>query len=117
MEKLAAQLNPKRFGVKALYVFGSVKNAKAGPASDIDILIHFTGSEAQKHDLLLWLEGWSLSLSQNNFHLTGFKTDGLLDIHIITDKDIKNRTSYAIKIGAASDPAMPLPIGTALVNE
>ena len=112
VEKLAAQLDPDRFGVKGLYLFGSVKNAQSGPASDIDILIHFDGTEEQKKDLKSWLEGWSLSLSQINFLRTGYKTNGLLDVHIVTDEDIKNRDSYAIKIGAISDAARPLPIGT-----
>lgn len=117
VEKLASQLDPKRFGVEGFYLFGSVKNAHAGPASDIDLLIHFKGNDDQKRDLLSWLEGWSLSLSQINFYRTGYKTDGLLDVHIITDVDIKNRTSYAIKIGASSDPARLLPIGTALIKK
>jgi hypothetical protein len=64
--------------------------------------------------LRVWLEGWSLSLSQINQLRTGYKTSGLLDIVIITDEDIKNRSSYAVKIGAISDPAMPLSVGTAL---
>ena len=48
VEKLAAQLDPDRFGVKGFYLFGSVKNAHAGPSSDIDVLIHFTGTELAK---------------------------------------------------------------------
>ncbi|NJO90313.1 MAG: hypothetical protein HC831_16235 [Chloroflexia bacterium] len=114
VEAIAAQLDPERFGVKGFYVFGSTKNATAGPASDIDILIHFTGNENQKQEINIWLEGWSLCLSQINYLKTGYKTSGLLDVHIITDEDIKNRTSYAVKIGAVSDAARPLAIGTEL---
>jgi pyruvate,water dikinase len=117
VESIAAQLDPDRFGVKGYYVFGSTKNATAGPASDIDILIHFTGNEKQKHELNVWLEGWSLSLSQINYLKTGYKTGGLLDVHIITDEDIKNRTSYAVKIGAVSDAARPLAIGTEIKTQ
>ena len=36
---------------------------------------------------------------------------GLLDVHIVTDDDIAKKTSYAVKIGAATDPARLLPIG------
>jgi predicted nucleotidyltransferase len=114
VEKLASQLDPQRFGVKGFYLFGSVKNAQAGPSSDIDVLIHFVGNDKQRKELSAWLEGWSLSLSQINFLRTGNKTEGLLDIHIVTDEDIKKRDSYAIKIGAVSDAARPLPMGTAL---
>ena len=78
-ERMAAQLDGARFGVKALYVFGCTKNATAGPGSDIDLLIHFHGSEEQKQELVLWLEGWSLCLAEINFSRSGYKSNGLLD--------------------------------------
>ena len=62
-EQLAANLDPARFGVKGIYLFGSTKNATAGPQSDIDLIVHFTGSQAQREALVLWLEGWSLTPS------------------------------------------------------
>ena len=108
---IAAQLDPTRFGVKAIYVIGSTKNATAGPMSDIDLLVHFQGTEDQRKDLLTWLEGWSLSLSQFNYLRTGYKTEGILDVHIVTDKDLEKRTGFASKIGAISDAAMPLRMG------
>jgi pyruvate, water dikinase len=114
VEGLAANLDTERFGVKGLYVFGSTKNATAGPGSDIDILIHFTGNETQHQDLLTWLDGWSQSLSQMNYMRTGCQSDGLLDVHIITDEDISRQTSYAAKIGAVTDAARPLAVGTAV---
>jgi predicted nucleotidyltransferase len=112
IEKLASKLDPKRFGVVGFYVFGSTKNATAQAESDIDVLIHFRGTDTQKEELKLWLEGWSLSLAQINFVRTGHKTNGLLDVHIITDEDIKTRNSFAIKIGAVTDAARPLRMGT-----
>lgn len=111
VEEIADHMDPARFGVKAMYLFGSTKNATAGPQSDIDLLIHFAGTRAQKHDLLTWLEGWSLCLSHMNYLRTGHKTEGLLNIHLVTDQDIRNRTSYAVKIGAITDPARPIPLG------
>ncbi len=112
VEKIAAKIDPERFGVVGFYVFGSTKNGTAREESDIDILIHFRGSEEQKKDLLTWLEGWSLSLSQINYERTGLRTSGLLDVHIVTDKDIKDRSSFAVKIGAVTDAARPLRMGT-----
>lgn len=111
VEDIAARLDPKRFGVKGFYIFGSTKNATAGPSSDIDILIHFEGSNNQRKDLISWLEGWSLSLDQINYIRTGYKSEGLLDVHIITDDDIEKKTSYAVKIGAKTDAARPLQMG------
>ena len=109
-EKMASLLDPERFGVAGFYVFGSSKNATAGPASDIDILIHFRGTAEQLQQLQIWLEGWSLSLAEMNYQRTGYQSQGLLDIHIVTDDDIKSKTSYASKIGAVTDPAKPLPM-------
>jgi len=109
-ESIAASLDPERFGVANFYVFGSTKNANAGPASDIDILVHFRGSPLQLEMLREWLEGWSLCLSQTNYMQTGYRSDGLLDVHIVTDDDISNKTSWAAKIGAITDPARSLPM-------
>ena len=107
-QRIAAELDPGKFGVKAFYLIGSTKNATAGPASDIDILLHFQGSEEQSKDLTLWLEGWSRCLSEINFLRTGYRTDGLLDVHLVTDSDIAARSSFASKIDAITDPARKL---------
>jgi predicted nucleotidyltransferase len=114
VENIAAHLDPQRFGVEGMYVFGSTKEGTAGPRSDIDLLIHFQGSEAQKRDLMTWLEGWSLSLTHVNYQYTGYETKEILDLHFISDEDIEKRTSYAAKIGAVTDAARPLALGTAL---
>ena len=111
-ERIAAQLDPERFGVAGFYVFGSTKNATAGPASDIDVLIHFRGTPEQRTMLERWLEGWSLCLAEINYLRTGYKTAGLLDVHIVTDEDIARRTSYAVKIDGVTDAARPLPLGS-----
>ena len=105
-----APADPARFGIKGIYVFGSTKNATAGPASDIDLLVHVESCERTQQQLELWLEGWSRCLSELNFLRTGYKTDGLLDVHLVTDEDIENHSSYASKIGAVTDPARALPL-------
>ena len=102
---ISQKMDFNRFAVKAVYIFGSVKNGEAGPASDIDLLIHFHGDSSQLDNLKFWLDGWSLCLAEFNFLKTGFKTDGLLDYHIINDEDIKKGDSFAIKINAVSDAA------------
>jgi len=109
-QKIASEMDPRKFGVQAFYLIGSTKNATAGPASDIDIVLHFQGSEQQQSDLLLWLEGWSRCLSEINFLRTGYRTEGLLDVHLVTDKDIEERSSFAVKIDAVTDPARKLPM-------
>lgn len=107
-EQIASNLDPERFGVKALYVIGSTKNATAGPASDIDLLVHFVGTEDQRRELDMWLDGWSMSLAEMNYLRTGYRCERLLDVHYLTDEDIAQRTSHAVKIGAITDAARPL---------
>jgi hypothetical protein len=109
-ERIAAAIDPKRFGVAGAYVFGSVKNATAGPGSDIDLLLHVRGTPDQQADLQRWLEGWSLCLAELNYLKTGYRTEGLLDVHYVTDKDIEQRSSYAAKIDAVTDAARPMPL-------
>jgi hypothetical protein len=110
-ERIAADMDAERFGVVAVYVFGSTKNATAGPASDIDLLIHFRGSQEQRADLVSWLEGWGRALSEMNYLRTGYRTGNLLDAQLVTDDDIARKSSYAVKIGAVTDPARKLPMG------
>lgn len=109
-EHIASELDPDHFGVAGFYVFGSTKNATAGLKSDIDILIHFRGTEKQRADLMTWLEGWSLCLDEVNYLRTGYRIGGLLDVHVVTDEDIQNKTSYALKIGAVTDAAKEIPM-------
>jgi len=107
-EKLAASIDPEMLGVKGVYLFGSTKNATAGPCSDIDLIVHISGSGGPEKTLMAYLNGWDLCLSEMNYIRTGLKTRGVLDVHIVTDEDIRNRNSYASKIGAVTDPARPL---------
>lgn len=116
-ERIAESLQPQQHGVKAVYLFGSTKNATAGPGSDIDILIHFQGNDNDKQALSNWLKGWSDCLSEINYLRTGVTTDGLLDVHFVTDADIASQTSYAAKIGAITDAALLLTMGKPAINE
>lgn len=112
VERVAAELDPNRFGVAGFYVVGSTKNLTARADSDIDIVIHFRGSDKQLEQLKLWLEGWGLCLAEMNYMRTGHRLCGLLDIHIVTDEDIAENRGYAAKIGAITDPARELKMKT-----
>jgi hypothetical protein len=107
-EHIAAQVDPARFGVKGMYVFGSAKNATAGPGSDINLIVHVNAHEETRRRLEAWLEGWSLCLSEMNYLRTGYRTDGLLDVNIVTDADVAGHSNFASKIGAITDPAREL---------
>ena len=49
----------------------------------------------QRRRLLTWLDGWSRCLSEVNFLRTGYRTDGLLDVHLVTDADIAHTLEVA----------------------
>jgi hypothetical protein len=113
-QRIAALIDPLRYGVKAAYVFGSTKNATAGPASDIDLLLHVERDDPKREALGVWLDGWSQSLAEINYLRTGYRTDGLLDVHYVTDEDIAGGgNAFAAKIGAVTDAARPLALGEA----
>lgn len=105
-EKIAGLADFELFGIQAVYLIGSAKTGNAGPASDIDLLIHFRGNKEQEQILISWLEGWGLGLSELNFHKTGYLVPGsLIDCHIITDEDILNKTSFGVMIGSTENSA------------
>lgn len=110
-EAVAASLEEKAFGLRALYVFGSAKNATAGPESDLDLIVHFVGTPEQRERLLDWLDGWSICLAELNRLRTGHRSEGILDVHWVSDEDIRRGTCFAAKIGAITDPARRLPLG------
>jgi hypothetical protein len=110
-EKLAAQLDPVKHGIKAMYLAGSTQNTTAQAGSDIDLLINFTGSTAQQQDLQNWLEGWSLCLDEINFMRTGYKAGGLLDIHFVNENDITNLKSLSEKLRIPLDGLKQLTLG------
>ncbi len=107
-ERIAAEIDGTRFGVKSLYILGSVKNGTAGPGSDIDLIVHVEDDPERIREFKAWIEGWSLALSQMNFLRTGYRSGGMLDVHYLTDADVAQRNSYAVKIDAVTDPAEKL---------
>jgi predicted nucleotidyltransferase len=107
-ERIAEEADVDRFGIEAMYVFGSTRNGTASASSDIDFLIHFAGNYDQRRALLDWLDGWSAALGEMNYLRTGRRTPRLLDVHIVTDDDVARKRGYAVKIGAATDAARPL---------
>lgn len=107
-ERLAASLDGARMGVKTLYVIGSAKNGTSGPASDLDLILHFVGKPDQREALESWLGAWSVALAEMNYLRTGYASDGLLDVHLLTDEELAAGGGFASKIGSVTDPALEL---------
>ena len=105
-QNIANKTDFKYYGIKAIYIIGSTKEATAGPASDIDLLVHFNGTEFQNSLFKSWIDGWNHSLSEFNRQKTGYSLeDGLIDLHLITDDDIEKNTSFAVMIGNPNNSA------------
>jgi hypothetical protein len=110
-ERMAAQLDAQKFGVKSIYLAGSTQNTTAQAGSDIDILVNFTGNPEQQRDLKNWLDGWSLSLDELNFLRTGYKAGGILDIHYVSDQDLTDMKELSEKLQLPIDGITQLPLG------
>lgn len=108
-EIMTKKLDFHKFAVKAVYLIGSTKNATAGPASDIDLMVHSVGTSEQKKALKAWFDGWGLCLAEMNFTKTGCKTkESLIDLHIFDDKDIEKPDSFTAMITSKHDKALLL---------
>jgi pyruvate, water dikinase len=107
-ERIAEEADSARFGVRAMYVFGSSKNGTAGPGSDLDLLVHVSGTDEQRRALKYWLEGWGACLGEMNYLRTGRRLARLLHVHMVTDEEVAQQRGYAVKIGAVTDAARPL---------
>jgi pyruvate,water dikinase len=109
-ERIAEEIDAERFGVRAIYLLGSAKNATAGPSSDIDLLLVADSDPQRRRELELWLDGWSRALAETNFLRTGERLEALLDCHFVTGEDVRAGRGPAAKIGAVTDAARALPL-------
>lgn len=93
-EKLASELDPDYFGVKAIYLFGTTFNQTATFNSDIDLLIDFVGTEEQKKMLNVWLDAWDSALKDVIYELTGTKIHKLLDIYYLASNNVDSENYF-----------------------
>ncbi len=109
-ECIAAEMDTEKFGVRAVYLFGSTEAGNAGRGSDIDLLVHTDNTSAQQQLLREWLAGWDKALCLQNHYLTGHKPPYMLDVHYVTERDINDNECFASKIRSLDEPAAPLRI-------
>jgi len=99
-EHIASKTDFVYYGIHAMYIIGSTKETTAGPASDIDFLVHIKDNQYKTELFKSWISGWSHALAEMNKQKTGYAIhEGIIDLHLITDEDIKNKTSFAVMIG------------------
>jgi hypothetical protein len=113
-ERIAACIDPARFGVRNVYLFGSTELGNASVGSDIDLIIVTEGNEQQHRELELWLEGWSLCLAEISFQLYGLPSNGLLDVKFLNPEQARSEIP---SFTAAGKTLQALPIGAAPLSK
>ncbi len=107
-ERMIRTLDAKRFDVRGVYLYGSVKNGTARPDSDIDLLVHFDGDQTQLFQLECWFDGWSRALAEMNYSRTGVRMAEMLNVTYLSDAEVNSGTGLAAKIGAVTNAARQL---------
>ncbi len=86
-EKVAGSLDIHKFGVRGIYIFGTVFSKTAKETSDLDLLVHFDGNETHRHSLEAWFDVWNQILQEIIYYQTGFKSKKALDVHFVSDAE------------------------------
>lgn len=106
IRKVVSLTDYSLLGINHIYLAGSTKSYTSGPASDIDIIVHYSGNEKDLIFIKIWFDAWSACLAEWNYERTGIISgEGLIDLHLITDEDIRNKTSFAMMIGSVENSA------------
>lgn len=104
-ERMVRALDHEALGVEAIYLYGSVKNGTAGPDSEIDLLVHFTGTDFQKTQLKMYFEGWSKALVEYNFSRNGVRLDQMINVTYLSNDEVQSGKGLAAQINAVTNPA------------
>ncbi len=107
-ERMVRAMDPDRYGIAGVYLYGSVREGTADPESDIDLLVHFTGTEEQRDLASEYFRGWSGALIEMNYSRTGVRVEQMLDITYVTDEEIAAGKGVAGRINTTTNPARKL---------
>ncbi len=110
-ERIAFHCGGQPWGVLGVYYLDESDGRDFDPSGPIKLVIHFAGTGRQRKELETWLNGWSLSLAEMNYFRTGFHSDGLLDVQILTDEKIRGERDVAERVQVGADIVRELPLG------
>ncbi len=109
-EQIALQCDAKRWGVKAVYAFGSTVIGTAGPDSEIGLAVHFDGRTQHRRELEIWLRAWSLALAEMVHLKTGFRSEGLLDVRFVSGDGLEGEKQISAKLKVPPECVRELPL-------
>ena len=110
-ESIAHHCGRQAWGVKGVYLLDESGRGEASPDSPIRLAVLFAGGGRQRKELETWLLGWSQSLAELNYLRTGFQSDGLLDVHYLTDDKVRGEKDVAERFRLPSDGVRELSLG------
>jgi hypothetical protein len=110
-ERVAYHCGGQRWGVRGVYYLDESEGGEIDPSAPIRLVLHFLGGGRQRKEIETWLQGWSLSLAEMNYFRTGFHSEGLLDVHFLTDEKVRGEKDVAARLKVASDAVRELPLG------
>ncbi len=88
VERMIRYLRPQKYGVKAVYLFGTVFSKTASATSDVDLLFYIDGNIENLIKLEVWLEPWNALLKELIFLHTGFRHPNPLDVKYIKPNEL-----------------------------
>jgi len=95
-------------GLRGIYIFGSTVCDSAGLTSDMNVLLHVNKKDKATGKLMDEVNGM---LTEDYKAVLGLRPKDcfrLLDVHFITDKDVKAGTGMARLLSSAHDPPIAL---------
>ncbi len=110
-ERIAQYTKKGKYGLIAIYLFGTVFHKSASPGSDIDLLVHYDGKPENLEKLKIWFDAWNLSLSEMIFNQTGLRLNHFLDVIYITNDDLLENEYYADLIDISKNNSKKLKLG------
>ncbi|MBM3305097.1 MAG: pyruvate, phosphate dikinase [Candidatus Aminicenantes bacterium] len=109
-EQIALQCDAQRWGVKAMYAFGSAVIGTAGPDSEIGLVVHYDGRTQHRKELEIWLQAWSLALAEIVHLRTGYRAGGLLDVQYVTGDGLAGEKPISAKLKVPPESVRELPL-------
>jgi predicted nucleotidyltransferase len=94
VEKMVEKLNPQKYGVKGVYLFGTVFSKTASETSDVDLLFYIDSNSETRGKLESWLEPWNELLKEIIYIHTGYNHPKPLDVYFITKEEINSENYY-----------------------
>ncbi len=110
-ERIAAYIKKGQYGLKSIYLFGTVFHKNASAGSDIDLLVHYDGQQQNLEKLKIWFEAWNYSLNEMIFNQTGLRLERFIDVIYITDDDLIENDYFANLIDPNSQNSKKLILG------